>query len=229
MDLRGVPLVNEDGNLYYLNDKMSDKKDGIESEYYNVQLFLTDIGIDKYKIKPNTPALRPELGGQPCLFFKISLTIPEKTNKKFTIPFAVQNIKGHLQLASKIPPLEWQAEFIVERDVLATGYLSFGRFYLAAPESKEKLKALRKAHKEKEKERRVYLKRRFKELGGDELSKSEISALQDIRRQWESADSNAAKKLLSKGYIHTKGIFSSKYNLTEDGEDVLNWVLHEYK
>ncbi len=197
---------------------------------YNFQLFFTFIGINKYHLKSNMPALRPDLGGQPYfLVNNINITLPEN-NKVIVVPFTIQNIRGSLKITQSTPYSDsaCYVEFIVGKDLLATGYLSAGRLYLQAPQNPKEIALKKKEGEERRKTRKLYLERKFKNLGGSKLSKAEISALQDIRRQWVSSDSNAVKKLLATGYICKRGILSSKYALTEDGGDLLNWLLHEY-
>ena len=166
MDFGATPLVTEDAHLYYpttINTPEGQMAGAEDEVNYNVQLFLTSIGTDKYHLKSTMPAIRPDLGGQPSLLVTVSLALNEKKDKKFIIPFHIQNISGYLQLVC-ISPLEYHATFRVEGDVLAIGYLSPTRLYLNAPESQKEITALRKARKEKERTRQGYLQRKFKTL-----------------------------------------------------------------
>lgn len=223
IDVRGTQFLDDNGNLYYGID-MGEAKNEIN---YNLQLFFTSIGINKYHFRPNTPALRLDLGGQPSFLVKINITLPEN-NKVIVVPFIIQNIRGSLKITQSAPYSACYVEFIVGKDLLATGYLDFGRIYITAPQNPKDIALKKKEGEEKRKTRKLYLERKFKNLGGSKLSKAEINALQDIRRQWVSSDSNAVKKLLAMRYIYKRGILSSKYALTEDGEDLLNWLLQEY-
>ena len=226
IDLKQTPFVDNNGNLYYTVN--IDETEGRMK--YRLQLFLTSNGANKYHLKPNMPALRPDLGGQPYfLVNNINITTPEKKDKRFAIPFLMQGIQGRLQSITYISYIsEWHVEFIANDEILAIGYLSASCLYLRAPNDPREIALKKKESEERRKTRKLYLERKFKNLGGNKLSKAEISALQDIRRQWVSSDSNAVKKLLATGYIRKRGILSSKYALTEDGEDLLNWLLHEY-
>lgn len=226
IDSKQTPFIDDNGNLYYRVDV--DETEGRMK--YRLQLFLTYVGTTKYHLKPNMAALRPNAGGQPYfLVDNINITPPEKENKRFVIPFLIQGIRGFLQSITYIPYIsEWQVEFIANGEILATGYLSASRLYLKAPNNPKEITLMKKEGEKNRKTRKLYLERKFKKFDKNKLSKAEINVLEDIRRQWKSSNSDAVKKLLLMGYIHKRGILSSKYTLTEDGEDLLNWILHEY-
>lgn len=84
IDVRGTPFLDDNGNLYY-SMGINEETDRIK---YRLQLFLTSSGANKYHLKSNMPALRPDLGGQPYfLVNNINITPPEKGDKRFAIFF----------------------------------------------------------------------------------------------------------------------------------------------
>ena len=164
------------------------------------------------------PALRLELGGQPCLFFPVNNVQLPEPNKISEYPITIQNIKGKLIFFNMGGGV---VLFNVGNETLAEGVVSEIGVWPADAEEMEKQR--RREIKETKKQEVEEMKA-FIEAGGKKLSKAEIEALKNVRNgALNTLTDQTITKLINDGYIRKEGLFLKRYIIEKKGFAILNW------